>query len=245
MRDGGARFHDRRAKTVLRVGQDPFQTHGSGRLRFGAGRFDPGEQIFEERLHAIAAIGDGLGNHLRIFAEILLRLREKKFGADFNGPQRFTQIVAGGPGKVLEIGIGLAQAGFRGLEFGDLLLKQSVRLLEGFVSLIQVAKQASCAKSRSRKTADAFHQTQIFGIELAHFIVGHNPDSADGFARDVERDEQALFDARLSLLVIVVAFFEIAKEESAIAVDYVAAGAEVARRASADETTPLAGDGGQ
>src|SRR5712672_1883078 len=83
----------------------------------------------------------------------------------------------------------------------------------------------------------------ILRVELAALIVGDGPDGADGFAFDVKGNEQAFLDRRSDGLEIGVTPFKVSEQERYVAIQHVAAGAEIARRAAADVGFPYAGNG--
>ena len=68
------------------------------------------------------------------------------------------------------------------------------------------------------------------------------PDRADRFPLDIKRNQQALFDRRRHRQEIGVAPLEVPEQQRTVAIEHVAARAEVTRRASADVRLPHAGD---
>ena len=95
-----------------------------------------------------------------------------------------------------------------------------------------------------RKPAQTFQLPQVLGVELAALVVADRPEGADGFACYVKRNQQTLFDVRCRRQQIGVAPFDVPEQQRRVAVEHVAAGAEIARRAPADVRFPCAGDGG-
>ncbi len=113
------------------------------------------------------------------------------------------------------------------------LLSERLQLLHGLVG------------GRGER-AQAHEHPQVFVVELAGLrpiIVDDRPDRADRFALDVKRNQQALFDRRRHRQEIGVAPLGVPEQQGAVAIEHVAARAEVARRASADVRRPHAGDG--
>ena len=90
--------------------------------------------------------------------------------------------------------------------------------------------------------AQAHEHPQVFTVELAAIIMRDRPDRADRFPLDIERNQQALFDRRRHRQKIGVAPLEVPEQQGTVAIEHVAARAEVARRASADVRLPHAGD---
>ena len=94
---------------------------------------------------------------------------------------------------------------------------------------------------RGSKRPQGVQQPLIFSVELAAGIVGHGPDRAHCFARNVERNQQCLFHRRRDRLEIGITSLYVLEQKSSVAVEYVAARSEVARRAAADVRSPHAG----
>src|SRR5580658_6425848 len=70
------------------------------------------------------------------------------------------------------------------------------------------------------------------------------PYGSYGFAIDVTRNVQALFRRRDHRHQIGITALEVPEEDRAIAIEHVAAGAEITRRAAPDVRRPHAGDSG-
>src|SRR4029434_10963282 len=95
---------------------------------------------------------------------------------------------------------------------------------------------------RRGKPAQTDQLPLIFGVELAAIMVGDGPDRADRGPRDVKGHQQALFSRRGHGLEIGVPPFEVPEQQRAVAIEYVAAGTEIARGPAADVRVPRAGD---
>ncbi len=85
---------------------------------------------------------------------------------------------------------------------------------------------------------------QVFLVELAAIIVSNRPNRADGFAFDVERNQQGFVDSRRYRQEIGVAALDVSEQQRDVAIEHVAAGTEIAGRAAADVGNPYAGDRG-
>src|SRR5258708_12614031 len=83
----------------------------------------------------------------------------------------------------------------------------------------------------------------ILRVELAALIVGDGPDGADGFACEVKGNKEAFLDRRSDGVEIGVTPLQVSEQERYVAIQHVAAGAEIARRAAADVGFPYAGNG--
>ena len=74
--------------------------------------------------------------------------------------------------------------------------------------------------------------------------MGDCPEGADRFAFHVKRNQQALLARRRHGYEVGVTPFEAFEQQWAVAIEHIAARAEIARRTAADVRSPHAGDGG-
>ena len=95
---------------------------------------------------------------------------------------------------------------------------------------------------RGSKPAEALELSQVLGVKLAALVVRHRPNGADRFAMDTERNEKDLYGGRRCAQQIGVTPFEVLEEQRRVAVQYVAAGSEITRRAAAHVRFPRTRD---
>ena len=84
---------------------------------------------------------------------------------------------------------------------------------------------------------------QIFGVERAVFVVCNHPDRAHRFSASLKGNKQPLCGQGRHRQEIRVTAFEVVEQQCGVAIEHVAARAEVARRASADVRLPQARNG--
>src|SRR5579884_517000 len=97
-----------------------------------------------------------------------------------------------------------------------------------------------CCRSKSAETLEL---TQIFGVELPASVVCNRPNGPYCFAADIERYEQPLLRQRGCLQQIWIPQLPMGEEQRRIRVEYIAARAKVALRATAYVRAPSTGDG--
>ena len=96
--------------------------------------------------------------------------------------------------------------------------------------------------SRRREGAEARHHAQVFRVEAATCVMGDDPDRADGFALDVEGNQQAFLKNRLDSVPNRGSPVRDVSTPAPRSVKDRAARAEVARRSAVDVRSPLPGD---